>query len=145
MADADAPLIDLTREERRSLRLCSYVELPFDAVVDQLGQAPVGDVFASSILAPLERDPGRLDLWADDVELVARGVARVRVSWKVPGTSDAARTATVSVLAVRTGRDPLTELLLDVPVAPSAAARGALAARAFLTALDGHLDQRVVA
>ena len=134
-------LVDLTEAERRPMRVCAYVELPFEAVVDRLERASGQELLAAAIRRAAGMDAAGLELRSSGLEVLARGTARVGLSWRVTAGTGEVRSGTLSLLAVQGGNEPLTELLVDLSVRPSSAAHAAGIVRRLLTDLERHLAE----
>jgi hypothetical protein len=109
-------------------RICiaEYVSWPFERVTSLFEAAAQRD-------AMLFRDPVR----------VSRSIARVSVTSSGPR---ATRVAELRVIAVTTGRDPITELFLVVtPTSATPRALQRREARALLDAIVRELDARIAA
>jgi len=116
-----------------SVRLSAYVELPLDEVLARFTEAHLSDLLTSASAHALgDHVTARLD--ASEPRWESAHHVVVPFGWTVTGRSgrSASGTARLSLLVVRSGRDAVTELLVDLPVtdttrrAVSAAARHAL-------------------
>lgn len=139
MTTSTTPFVDITAAERRPMRVCAYVELPFEAVVERLGQPQADDLLAAALHAAAGHGPADLEVEVHELEVVARRMARVRVSWRPRRPGREARSGTLLILAVQSGADPLTELLIDLVVEGSKAPGTAAAVRRFLNELERRL------
>lgn len=143
MSEANADVIDLT-DERRPMRVCAYVELPFEAVLERFLPAP-GYIVSVVASRALGAEAEALGLSAHDLEIVSRWVARLRLSWRAADSTSELRSATLSLLAVQSGHDALTELLVDVPVGVATARHAAEVVQRLLAELDNELTRLVPA
>jgi hypothetical protein len=123
----------------RALGVCGYVERPFPEVVDAFASPATTARIAAALGAMLDSEDLVVDLRGPVV--VSARAARVYLTWDRPDRDGPRGEATLSVLAVRSGREALTELLLSVPADSEAAESSG--AREFLDRLAAALpDER---
>lgn len=125
---------------RPSIRVCTYVALPFDTVVGRLAPSDLADAAAATFGDHLRADPR-----ADRPVVTARGVATARVWWTPTGAPAERCSARLTLLEVQGGRDAVTELLVEVPATCVVGAAGAATAHRFLRQLDLALARAVAA
>lgn len=131
--------VDLVADKRRPMRVCAYVDLPFEEVVARLGASSAREMLAPAVHAALGLDDDDVRLDTHGLALVAGGVARLTLSWRTDEATAGSGAATVSVLSVQRGHDALTEILVEVPVEVATAPLAAAAVRRFLAELDNQL------
>ena len=117
----------------RTMRVCDYVDVPFDSVCALL-RAPglTEDLQASLALAvALDDEP---EVTAGALEALTDGVARIHVSWRFMDPTAGERTGegTILVLALQTGRTAVTEVLAAIDVDDAFAPEASAATRRFL-------------
>lgn len=115
----------MTPSPRHTIHLSSYVPLPMDEVFDAFAGWPnIDGLLTDAARRAVGEDGPYIPVHATEPVLVSDGHARVRVSWTVttPRGRLAEGHAVVALLRVQSGRDPMTEVLMTVDVAESAAA-----------------------
>lgn len=137
------PLTDMTRRRPRTMRVCDYVDLPFEEVTRQLARPGAIGLLAASLRAALGADAGSVTVRASSPEMVGHAVAQIKVRWQAVdhGGGEAHGSGTLTVLVVQSGRDAVTELLVTVPVADEVAGTAASVTHRFL----GEVSARLVA
>ncbi|MGQ0433163.1 MAG: hypothetical protein ACT452_12235 [Microthrixaceae bacterium] len=100
--------------------MSAYVNLPIVDVVAQFSDPGIDGLLMSTMRGCLGRaglgEVLRVHAWP--TVWVATGTVRLNVTWRVGGTDGRATDgeATISVLMVQSGREPITELLARLPV-----------------------------
>jgi hypothetical protein len=131
----------VTNIDLRPMHVCAYVETTFDEALTSLEQAKGSSTLASLLHDLLEPDAGVVTVQLRGPETTADGSACLYLTWT---TTDAAgrerqRDATLSVLVVRSGREPITELLVSTVAPPDAAGAVAADVNRFLDALSAKV------
>ncbi len=120
----------------RTMRVCEYVDVPFDRVAAALEAPDLDDVMTSALQAAVGAEAGRVTMRTSSCERVGERLARVQASWwavDADQAGDAARgSGTLLALVVQSGCEPVTELLATVTVTDGSASRAAAVTRRFL-------------
>ena len=102
----------------RGVHVSAYVDLALGAVFDRLAPPKGAELLEAAIRAGFE-DEGELtvEVVAADPVWVSDSHARLSVTWSVAASSGSLTegAATIALLMVQSGRDAITELLVDVP------------------------------
>jgi len=126
----------VTTMQRRTMRVCDYVELPFETVSDLLRAPELADQLVAALAVALGIDVDEATVSAGELEGVTDGVSRLHVTWRTAGHDGE---GTILLLALQTGRDSITELLATVAVRDEGAPEAAAATRRFLEHLVDDL------
>ena len=130
---------DATNEH--TMRLGAYVGLPLDDVIERFGRPDMDEVLTHTWAAALDGRSDRMDLRTSAPERLAANDARVKVRWEL--ADQAGRTsegsASIQLLVVQSGREPLTEVLATLTVGEDVARPVAGAVRRFLDLLTDRL------
>lgn len=104
-------------EDTRTLHLSAYVELPLADVWDRFADPMIDDLLLESMQAALGGGEG-ISAHVSRPVLESDFNGHVAVSWRGPGERATEGVATISLLVVQSGHDPITELhvALGVPV-----------------------------
>lgn len=125
----------------RTLHLCGYVNLSLDDVFGLFDRPDVEELLASSLRKAMGSTGERMSLTASGTEQLSDTSARVFVHWR--STDREGQTyeggATISLMVVQSGADPITELLVALPVDERVAAWVAAATRRFLDDVTARL------
>ena len=103
----------MTTMQLRTIRVCDYVDLPFETVSDLLRAPELEDQLLAALSVALGIDVDEATVSADELEAVTDGVSRLHVTWRTGGHDGE---GTILLLALQTGRDSITELLATVAV-----------------------------
>jgi hypothetical protein len=117
----------------RPLGVCGYVERGLPEVVERLSAPGAATQVASALAPTLHAGAGDIVVDLRGPVLVSDRVAHLHLAWAAADGRNGR--FKLSVLAVRSGRDALTELLVSVPVDETTAVGTAVAARHFLDEL----------
>jgi hypothetical protein len=117
-----------TSRQQRPMSVSGYVDAPFGDVMAELAGPRARRVLRAAIAAGLGFGEDQVDVDVRAPAVHAGGSAQVELTWS--GDDGAGRvrggSATVTVLLVQSGEDPVTELLVrtqvDTDTAPQAAA-----------------------
>jgi hypothetical protein len=120
----------------RTMRVCDYVDLPFETVSDLLRAPELEDQLVAALAVALGIDVDEATVSAGELEAVTDGVSRLHVTWQTAGHDGE---GTILLLALQTGRDSITELLATVAVRDERAPEAAAATRRFLEHLVAEL------
>lgn len=123
------------------MRLAGYVDMTFDDVMGAFAKSRIDGVLCSAMRVGLGMTDEPVIVHASEPELVADGSARVAVSWWFSDHSGSVHdgTASVQLLKIRSGREPITELLLTLTVDENRATETATAAHRLLDELTDHI------
>ena len=118
----------------RTLHLCDYVNLSLDDVIGLFARPDMEELLASSLRKAMGSAGERMSLRASGAEQLSDATARLFVDWRTTDRDGTpyAGSATISLLVVQTGADPITELLVALPVDQEVAPWVAAATRRFL-------------
>lgn len=132
-------MAEILSPEPSAVRVCDYLELAWPEVVARLSSPTIDSVLSEALRDALEEDD--VTVRASPPELVVGGRARVHLWWRAsPPTGIVVEgTATIVVLPVQTGRDAVTELLVEVAPAGAVTARAAGVTSRFLQVLVDRL------
>ena len=131
---------DITAPER-SLHLSGYVDRAFDAVVEVFRGSEIDELMTAALAAATGPAGGEIVLHGQQPEAVSVSTERVVVGWRLEGADGTTSEgmATISLLVVQSGHDPVTEVLLTLSVPDEGATWIAPALRRFLDELTGRL------
>jgi RimJ/RimL family protein N-acetyltransferase len=125
-----------------SMRLTAYLELGLDDVLALFARPEIDEVLGSAIRAASGSTDARLTIDAAGPVRVSASNARVAATWRV--LSHAGRvsegSATVSLLMVQSGTQPVTELLVSLTVDDDQAVSAAAVAHRFLEEVSDRLS-----
>lgn len=133
------------RSTRRPIRLSGYLDLRMEDVIDACAPtAGIDQLLAAAFAAALPPGGPVVTVDALPPTWVSGDNASIPLSWRVheDGVLVALGTASLSVLRVQSGHDPLTELLLTVDVAEPAAAAVAPVLRQVVDDVSSVLERR---
>ena len=118
----------------RTLHLCGYVNLSLEDVLGLFARPDMEELLASSLRKAMGSAGERMSLRASGAEQLSDATARLFVDWRTTDRDGRAYegSATISLLVVQTGVDPITELLVALPVDEEVAPWVAAATRRFL-------------
>jgi hypothetical protein len=107
-----------------------------------LSTADAHDLLTTALNAALEPDGPRVSVRISPLETIGRTVARAGLSCQAidPQVAETQGVGTITVLAVRSGREALTELLVSVRVEEEHARQAATVARRFLEQVTALLS-----
>ncbi|MFZ6004008.1 MAG: hypothetical protein ACOYXM_08755 [Actinomycetota bacterium] len=117
----DNPAVDEREaqvEAGSTAALSAYIDLSMDDVVSFFTDPGADAVLAATIQDVLAAADELVSVHAEPTLWASSGNLRVAVCWRVRGPSGDVRdgTATISLLVVQSGDDPITELLVSLPV-----------------------------
>ena len=120
----------------RSVHLSAYVDAALHDLLETFASPEAGALLEAAVAAALGVDAGDVSVSIGDPTAVSATTARVALTWRV-GAAGPERSgpATITLLLVQSGRSPLTELLVSIPVGGDVPAGIAGAARRFLDEL----------
>jgi hypothetical protein len=125
---------------KRLVGVSDYVAQRFTTVSDALGQPDGGGLLTTALTAALE--PHRLEFTLESapLETIGRAVARRRITCRAMDQTDVESVhGSITVLAVNSGKDPITEVLVTARVDAAFAREAAAAARRFLEQLTSQI------
>ena len=130
------------RATERTLHLCGYVNLPLADVFDAFDRPGMQELLGASLRKAMGSAGERMSLRASGAEHLSDTTARLSVDWRTTDRQGAVYegSATISLLVVQSGSDPITELLVALPVDEAAAAWVAAATRRFLDDVTEQLS-----
>ena len=111
--------IDLRPPVTRTLRISAYVDRALDEVVEIFARPGIDAMLAAAVQTALGSADARATVHAAKPVWVTAGHASVAVTWRVVGRSGRANDgkASIALLMVQSGHDPMTELLVALTVA----------------------------
>jgi hypothetical protein len=124
----------------RTVRLSAYVDLPLDVVLERFAGPGVDDLLTSAMhagLALVGEDPIRVHASVPVRQSDAN--VRVPIVWHDSSRSHD-RTATISLLVVQSGREAITELLIELQVLEDRARAATEAAHHVLDELATRIE-----
>lgn len=124
----------------RTMRLDAYVDLALVDVIERFARPDIDDVLATTMSAALEGRE-RVVVRTSPPERLTANAARIAVDWQPvdPAGRTRAGTASIQLLVVQSGKNPITELLVTLIVTDDDARPIAHATRRFLDRLTERL------
>lgn len=131
----------------RTSSLSAYVALPLPAVLARFSDPCIDGL----LMAAMRRSLGQaglgevLSAHAWPSVWVSTGHVRVQVTWRIRGADSHVRegNATISLLTVQSGHDPITELLVTLPVTDDDDGLAAGETKKILDELTRRLEGRI--
>jgi hypothetical protein len=125
----------------RTIHLCGYMDMALDDVVALFARPDIERVLEESLRSAMGSAGERMTLHASSAERLSDATARLTVDWRSTDRAGAEYegTATISLLRVQSGADSITEVLMALPVAASAATSVAASTRRFLDDVTSRL------
>lgn len=147
IVDMESDVATATRTEDRTASVNAYVNLPIVDVVAQFSDPGIDGMLMSTMRRVIGTTGlgDVLSVHAWPTVWVATGSVRVNVTWRTRGadgrTTDGA--ATISLLTVQSGGEPITELLARLPVGDGDPRAATDTARRLLDELTLRMEARV--
>ncbi len=142
MATTPAEAIELVPSAEHSMRLSAYLDLALDDVVALFARPEIDEILGSAIRAASGTTDARVTMDAAAPVRVSASNAWMPVTWRV--TSQEGRVsegkATIFLLMVQSGHEPVTELLAALTVGDEVAGPIAATAHRFLDELTDRLS-----
>jgi len=124
----------------RNLQLSAYVDAALHDLLETFASPEAGALLEEAVEAALGVDAGAVSVSIGAPSAVSGTTARVAVTWRVAAAGpERSGPATITLLLVQSGRSPLTELLVSIPVGGDVPDGIAGAARRFLDELVARI------
>ena len=123
------------------MRVCDYVDLPFEVVTAMFEAPDIDDVLAVALRSAVGTDAREVTISTSPPQRLGDGVARVEATWRtVEATGrESAGHGSLLALVVQSGREAVTEILVTVAVPKDVSPRAAGVTRRFLAEVTASL------
>jgi hypothetical protein len=128
---------------RGDVRVCDYVDLPLAELVGRLTGSDGPGMLRSALASTFGTDDPGTDVMVGSTSSFGRRVATTELAWRATPRSGAALSgrATLTAVAVQTGRHARTELLVTLDSAGHSRDDVVAATRAFLDELTDRVSE----
>lgn len=132
---------DPTTESHRPMRVSGYLEQPIGEVIMAFSRAGIDELVADALAGALGVDVVQIDVHSTNPVVISAGNADVHLRWRVTSESGEQRdgAATIGLLVVQSGQDPVTELLVALSVSDQDASPVSSSAHRFVDGLIARL------